>query len=54
MTLKNYYRNWKSAKVAPALNSLHSKLIEISKGTYYEFRCKRTSLHHLKETGLQI
>ena len=34
-------------KVAPTLDSLHAKLIEISKGTDYEFRYKRISLYHL-------
>ena len=34
-------------KVVPTLDSLHAKLIKISKGTYHEFCHKRTSLFRL-------
>ena len=34
-------------KLTPALDSLHAKLIKISKNTDYEFRYQRTSQYHL-------
>ena len=33
--------------IMPTLASLYAKLIQISKGTNYEFRYKHTSLYHL-------
>ena len=36
-------------KRAPYLDSLHAKLIKISKGTEYEFHYKCTSPYHLKQ-----
>ena len=51
LTVYDFYHE----KIVPTLDNLYGKLIQISKGTHYEFRYKRTSLYHLvRKLGFNI